>query len=246
MSGTVVDQNGSPVPGASIIVKGTTTGTVTDAEGKFSLNVDPASVLVIQFIGYERQEIPVGNQSTINVTLQESVTELESVVVTALGITREEESLGYSVTEVSSEDVTQVQTNNFMSALSGRVAGLTLNTASSGPISSVRVTLRGDQSLEYGNNEALFVVDGIPIRSGTTATSSSSSYTNSGGDFPVDYGNGASDINPQDIESITVLKGPSATALYGSRAANGAILITTKSGRNKKEYWRYNQFDGYV
>src|SRR5690606_12485471 len=105
--------------------------------------------------------------------------------------------------------------NNWMSTLSGRVAGLTLNSANSGPISSTRVTLRGDHSLNYGKNEALFVIDGVPVLSGTTATSGSSSYTNSGADFPVDYGNGASDINPQDIASITVLKGPSATALYG-------------------------------
>ena len=234
VSGTVLDQQGTPIPGASVLVKGTTTGTVTDANGNFSLNAEPNSVLVIQFIGYEAQEIPVGNLSNINVTLQESVTQLEGVVVTALGLTREEESLGYSVSQVGGEQINNVQTNNWMSTLNGRVAGLTMNSASSGPISSMRVTLRGDQSLNYGANEALFVVDGVPIRSGTTATSSSSSYTNGGADFPVDYGNGASDINPQDIESISVLKGPSATALYGSRAANGAIIITTKKGRTKK------------
>ena len=234
VTGTVLDPEAVPIAGASIVVKGTTTGTVTDADGTFSLNVNPDAVLVFQFIGYEAQEIPVGNSTTIDVTLQESVTELESVVVTALGLTREEESLGYSVSKVGGEDITQVQTNNWMSGMNGRVAGLTLNTANSGPISSMRVTLRGDQSLNYGANEALFVIDGVPVRSGTTATTSSSSYTNSGADFPVDYGNGASDLNPQDIESITVLKGPSATALYGSRAANGAIVITTKSGRTQK------------
>lgn len=234
LTGTVLDPEGSPIAGASIVVKGTTTGTVTDADGTFSLSVNPDAVLVFQFIGYEAQEIPVGNRSSIEVTLQESVTELESVVVTALGLTREEESLGYSVAKVGGEDITKVQSNNWLSTMNGRVAGLTLNSANSGPISSMRVTLRGDQSLNYGANEALFVIDGIPVRSGTTATTSSSSYTNSGADFPVDYGNGASDINPEDIESISVLKGPSATALYGSRAANGAIVITTKSGRTKK------------
>lgn len=232
--GTVLDEGGFPIAGASIIVKGTTSGTVTSADGTFSLNVDPNAVLVFQFIGYEPQEITVGNQSNIQVTLQEKVTELGSVVVTALGITREEESLGYSVTQVSGEDITQVQTNNWMSTLSGRVAGLTMNSANSGPINSVRVTLRGDKNIGYGKNEALFVIDGVPVLSGTVATSSSSSYTNSGADFPVDYGNAASDINPNDIESISVLKGPSATALYGSRAANGAIIITTKSGRKQK------------
>lgn len=234
VSGTVADQNSDPIAGASIVVKGTTSGTVTDADGEFSLTVDPDAILVVQFIGYVPREIPVGNLSSINVTLEENVTQLESVVVTALGLTREEESLGYSVAKVGGEDITQVQTNNWLSTMNGRVAGLTLNSANSGPISSVRVTLRGDQSLNYGANEALFVIDGIPVRSGTTATSSSSSYTNSGGDFPVDYGNGASDINPEDVASITVLKGPAATALYGSRAANGAIVITTKSGSTKK------------
>jgi TonB-linked SusC/RagA family outer membrane protein len=234
VKGTVLDQNRVPIPGASVMIKGTTAGTTTNADGTFTLNVDPNSVLIIQFIGYVPQEIPVGNMTAIDVTLEESVTELESVVVTALGLTREEESLGYAVSKVGSEDINQVQSNNWLSTMNGRVAGLTINNASSGPISSTRVTLRGDQSLNYGGNEALFVIDGIPVRSGTTATSSSSSYTNDGADFPVDYGNGASDINPQDIESVTVLKGPAATALYGSRAANGAIVITTKSGRSKK------------
>ncbi|HET7179500.1 MAG TPA: carboxypeptidase-like regulatory domain-containing protein, partial [Chryseosolibacter sp.] len=121
VSGTVLDPHGTPIPGASIIVKGTTTGTVTDANGNFTLNADPSSVLVIQFIGYERQEIPVGNLSNINVTLQESVTELEGVVVTALGLTREEESLGYSVSQVDGEQITNVQSNNWMSTLNGRV-----------------------------------------------------------------------------------------------------------------------------
>lgn len=232
--GTVLDPQRLPVAGASIIVKGTTAGTVTDAEGTFSLNVDPSAVLVIQFIGYEPQEIPVGNQTTFEVVLVETVTELQGVVVTALGLTREEESLGYAVSKVGGENITQVQTNNWLSTLNGRVAGLTMNGANTGPVSSMRVTLRGDQSLNYGNNGALFVVDGIPVRSGTTPTTSSSSYTNSGADFPVDYGNGASDINPEDIESISVLKGPAATALYGSRAGGGAIVITTKSGRRNK------------
>lgn len=232
--GTVLDQSQTPIPGASVMIKGTTTGTTTNVDGTFSVNAGADDVLVIQFIGYTPQEIPVGNQTNIDVTLEESVTELESVVVTALGLSREEQSLGYAVSKVDKEAITQVQTNNWLSTMNGRVAGLTLNGANSGPINSMRVTLRGDHSLNYGHNEALFVIDGIPVRSGTTATTSSSSYTNSGADFPVDYGNGASDLNPQDIESVSVLKGPAATALYGSRAANGAIVITTKSGRKGK------------
>lgn len=236
VKGTVVETDGkNPLPGATIMLKGTTIGTFADANGAFSITVPgDDAVLVFQMLGYNIQEIPVGAQSTINVILEPSETELSTVVVTALGITREEQSLGYSVGKVDNKAITQVTSNNWLSSMSGRVAGLTLNSANTGPINSVRVTLRGDHSFNYGHNEALFVVDGVPVRSGTTATSSSSSYTNSGADFPVDYGNGASDINPEDIETVTVLKGPSATALYGSRAANGAILITTKSGRKSK------------
>lgn len=237
VKGTVLDKNNgqTPVAGATIVLKGTNVGTMTDADGAFSINVpDGNAVLVIQFLGFISQEITVGNQSVITVLLEDDVTQLSEVVVTALGITREEESLGYSVTKVGNEDITKAQSNNWLSNLNGRVAGLVMNSANTGPISSMRVTLRGDHSLNYGNNEALFVIDGIPVRSGTTATTSSSSYTNSGADFPVDYGNGASDLNPEDIATVTVLKGPAATALYGSRAANGAIVITTKSGRKNK------------
>lgn len=236
VTGTVYEPDGvTPVFGATVVLMGTTTGTSTDARGAYSIRVTGTNpVLEIQFLGYIKQEIPVGNQGVINVTLQEEAIEVSAVVVTALGLTREEKSLGYAVSKVESEELTQVVSNNWLSGISGKVAGLTFNTANSGPISSMRVTLRGDASLSYGSNEALFVVDGVPIRSGTTATSSSSSYTNSGSDFPVDFGNGASDINPEDIESVSILKGPAATALYGSRAANGAIVITTKSGRRTK------------
>jgi len=236
VTGTVYEPDGvTPVFGATVVLRGTTTGTSTDARGAYSIRVTGSgAVLEIQFLGYVKQEIAVGERNVINVVLQEEAIEVSAVVVTALGLTREEKSLGYAVSKVASEEITQVVTNNWLSGMSGKVAGLTFNSASSGPISSMRVTLRGDASLSYGSNEALFVVDGIPIRSGTTATSSSSSYTNSGSDFPVDFGNGASDLNPEDIESVSVLKGPAATALYGSRAANGAIVITTKSGRKTK------------
>jgi TonB-linked SusC/RagA family outer membrane protein len=236
VTGTVYEPDGvTPIFGATVVLKGTTTGTSSDARGAFSIRVTGANpVLEVQFLGYVKQEITVGDRSVINVVLQEEAIEVSAVVVTALGLTREEKSLGYAVSKVESDELTQVVASNWLSGMSGKVAGLTFNTANSGPISSMRVTLRGDASLSYGSNEALFVVDGVPIRSGTTATSSSSSYTNSGSDFPVDFGNGASDINPEDIESVSVLKGPAATALYGSRAANGAIVITTKSGRKTK------------
>ena len=236
VKGTVlsaVDQ--TPVIGATVLVKGTSTGTITDMNGMYHINVPGNdAVLVFQFIGLETQEVPVGNQSVLNITMQESSVELEAVVVTALGMTRQQKSLGYALTKVENDELTQTVSRNWLNGMSGKVAGLTMSGANTGPIGSMRVTLRGDQSLNYGNNEALFIVDGLPIKSGTTATSSSSSYTNSGGDFPVDFGNGASDLNPEDIETVSILKGPAATALYGSRAANGAIVITTKSGRKNK------------
>lgn len=236
VKGTILDSDGiTPIAGATVQIKGTTIGSASNVNGEYSITVTgPNPILLYQFIGYMTQEIAVDNRSVINVVMSEDAIQLGAVVVTALGLTREERSLGYAVTKVSSESINQAVTSNWLNGMSGKVAGLAFSGANTGPISSMRVTLRGDQSLSYGRNEALFIVDGVPIRSGTTATSSSSSYTNSGSDFPVDYGNGASDINPEDIESVTVLKGPAATALYGSRAANGAIVITTKSGRKTK------------
>jgi TonB-linked SusC/RagA family outer membrane protein len=236
VKGTIFDADGiTPIVGATVQIKGTTVGSASNVNGEYSIVVTGSNpILLYQFIGYITQEIAVDNRSVINVVMREDAIQLGAVVVTALGLTREERSLGYAVTKVSSESINQAVTSNWLNGMSGKVAGLTFSGANTGPISSMRVTLRGDQSLSYGRNEALFIVDGVPIRSGTTATSSSSSYTNSGSDFPVDYGNGASDINPEDIESVTVLKGPAATALYGSRAANGAIVITTKSGRKTK------------
>lgn len=234
--GTVFEADGkTPLTGTNISVKGTSLRAISDLDGRYSIEVSGEKpVLVFQFLQYLDQEIPVGPKSEINVIMKEDPVLLEEVVVTALGLTRQEKSLGYSVSKLDNDDLTQSVSNNWLNGMAGKVAGITMNGASTGPINSLRVTLRGDKSLNYGKNEALFVVDGIPVRSGTTATSSSSSYTNSGSDFPVDYGNGASDINPDDIETVSVLKGPAATALYGSRAANGVILITTKSGRKNK------------
>ena len=234
VTGIVYDTDGeTTIIGATVQLKGTTTGTVTNLDGEYSLEIsgqDP--VLVVQFLGYKTQEIPVNNRSIINVVLQEDTVQLEAVVVTALGISREQKSLGYSVSKIENEELTKTVSGNWLNSISGKVAGLTFDQAGSGPSGSLRVTLRGDQSLNYGSNEALFVVDGVPITSGMTATRSVSNYAQV--DAPVDFGNGASDINPEDIESISVLKGPAATALYGSRAANGAIVITTKSGRKNK------------
>lgn len=235
IKGTVYESDGkTPIIGCGVVVKGTTRGVATEIDGTYTIKANEGEVLEFVSVGYTTKTVTVGKQTVINVTLDFEARQLEGLVVTALGLTREQKSLGYAVTKVDSDAITQAANSNWLNGMNGKVAGLTFNTANSGPIGSLRVTLRGDQSLNYGKNEALFVVDGIPIRSGTTATTSSSSYTNSGADFPVDFGNGASDINPEDVESVSVLKGPAATALYGSRAANGAIVITTKAGRKQK------------
>lgn len=235
LTGTIYEPDGkTPLIGAMIKVKGTSQGTVSDIDGKFHLNISdaPDAHLVVTYMGYELQEIEVGRQSVFRVVMKEATHMLKETVVTALGITREQKSLGYAVSKLSEDEVTSNLSGNWLNALDGKVAGLTMAGAGSGPIGSLRVTLRGDQSLNYGSNEALFVIDGIPVYSGTSESGSGSTYSNA--DAPVDFGNGASDINPDDIESVSVLKGPAATALYGSRAANGAIVITTKKGRTEK------------
>ncbi len=238
VSGTVLDggsEGGAPVPlaGATVTIKGTSLGTNTDIYGKYSLTVtSPENILEFQFIGYQTQEIRVGAQTTIDVVLKDASQKIGEVVVTALGITREEKSLGYAVSKIGNEELTNVETGNWLNSLTGKVAGLNLDASSAGPAGSMRVTLRGESSLSHDNNTALFVVDGVPINSGMDANSTASSYDS--GDAPIDYGNGAGDLNAEDIESVSVLKGPAATALYGSRAANGAIVITTKSGKKTR------------
>lgn len=234
IKGRVVDDKGQPVVGATVVVVGTTQGTTTGLDGEFSLRVaadDP--VLKVDFLGYEPQELRIlPSQTTFDITLVPSSKEIDAVVVTALGITRKEKSLGYAVSKVSSEELANTAGGNWLSGMAGKVAGLNLDQSSAGPGGSIRVTLRGEGSLSHDNNSALFVVDGVPINSGMSSNTTSGSYD--AVDAPIDYGNGAGDINPDDVESVSVLKGPAATALYGSRAANGAIVITTKSGRKQK------------
>lgn len=234
VTGTVFEQDGTTgMIGVNVLQKGMAKGVITDLDGKFTLRVTGANpILIFRSVGYDTQEIPLNGRRILKVTMVESTTALQGVVVTALGISRKEKSLGYSVAKVDNTALTNTVSGNWMNAMAGKVAGLTFDNASTGPMSSMRVTLRGDQSLNYGNNGALFVVDGVPITSGTTTTGSGSNYAN--GDAPVDFGNGAGDINPEDVESVTVLKGAAATALYGSLAGNGAIVITTKSGRKDK------------
>jgi len=232
VSGVVLDANDkSPVIGAAISIKGEKGGVTTDLNGQYTIQAQSSAILVCQSLGYETQEIKIAGRFKVNISLSEKAQKLEEVVVTALGMKREEKALGYAISKVSNEEITNAISSNWLNGMSGKVAGLNFDQASTGPGGSIRVTLRGESSINLDNNTALFVVDGIPISSGMTAIGGSA-YNN--GDAPVDYGNGASDINPEDIETVTVLKGPSATALYGSRAANGAIIITTKSGMKVK------------
>ncbi|MEN8117238.1 MAG: SusC/RagA family TonB-linked outer membrane protein [Bacteroidota bacterium] len=225
--GEVANESGEVLPGVSVSIKGTTQGTVTDNVGKYSISVPgESSVLVFSFVGMETQEIVVGNQSTINVTLTTSAIGLDDVVVTALGITREKKSLGYSVAEVEGESLQKVAQENVLNALSGRVAGVQINSVG-GAGSSVSMVIRGASSLT-SDNQPLFVVDGIPMNN------TLNNVTEMARDTKVDFGNAISDINSEDIESVSVLKGPSAAALYGSRAGNGVVLIITKSGRKSK------------
>lgn len=230
--GTVYDTSKpTPMPGATVVVQGTNHAAIADIDGKFVLDAAEGDVLIVQFMGYHDKTVTVGKSSVYEIIMEPDSEQLEEVIVTALGMKREKRSLGYAATDVSGESLSTVQNSNWLSGLQGKVAGVQFNGASSGPISSQRVVVRGESSLG-GNSSALFVVDGVPITSGAISNASGSLYVNE--DNPIDFGDGASDINPDDIESITVLKGAAATALYGSRAGNGAIIITTKSGTKTK------------
>jgi TonB-linked SusC/RagA family outer membrane protein len=230
ISGLVTSsEDGSTIPGASVVVKGTTLGTITDMDGKFTLKVpENAAALTVTFVGMKSQEVPLTSQSTYTIKLEPENIAVDEVVVTALGVSREKKSLGYAVQQVSGDDLNKVKTDNFANLLSGRAAGVQIK-ANGNMGGSTNVVIRGNASLT-GSNQALFVVDGIPINNSTTNNTGQTT-----GRSGYDYGNAASDINPDDIASISVLKGAAATALYGSRAANGVIMITTKSGKKNKK-----------
>ncbi len=231
ISGKVKDIGNEPIPGVSVRLKGTTNGTTTDVNGEFKLSIPQnQGVLVISSIGFTTIEIPLDNRREYNFTLAEDNKFLNEVVVTALGIKREEKSLGFAAQTITADAVVDAKTNNWINSLSGKVAGLNIQGTGAGPMGSSRITLRGESSLNLDNNQALIVVDGVPLSSKITGTGFNSHLS---ADSPVDYGSGVSDLNPDDIESVTVLKGPGATALYGSRAAGGVIIITTKSGDKK-------------
>lgn len=229
VTGTVIEKSGQPIPGVSVTEKGTKNGTATNAEGKFSISVKQGAVLSFSSVGLATQEVTVGASSSINVTLEDNQNALNEVVVTALGIKREKKALGYALQEVKGETLAAAKEPNLVNALSGKVAGLQITRSSNGPGSSSRITLRGNNSLRTTDaNQPLIVVDGIPMDNFTGAKN------NDFNNPTLDMGNGMADISAEDIESMSVLKGPAAAALYGSRAGNGVILITTKSGRSQK------------
>jgi TonB-linked SusC/RagA family outer membrane protein len=224
--------DGTGIPGVNIVVKGTQTGTITDAEGRYSLSVrDQSAVLVFSSIGFISQEVAVSGREAIDIVLEPSLVELGEVVVTALGISKEKKSLAYSVSEVKSEDLVKAGNTNAMKSLDGKISGVNLTSLSSDPTSSVLVNIRGTTAMPSTSDanvsvrgQPLYVIDGVPVGNQT--------FTNKNG---VDFGNILSQLNPEDIESITVLKGGSAGALYGSEGGNGVVMITTKSGKGGRK-----------
>ncbi len=229
VSGKVTDARDNPLSGVSVTVKGSTVGTSTDISGNYAINVPDNGTLIFSFIGFLTREVAVNNQTLLNVSLQEETKELNEIVVTALGIKKSKRGLVYSTAEVKGSEFTEARENNVASALTGKIAGVDATQIASGPGGSSRIVIRGVGAINgSANNQPLYVVNGSPIYNGNGGALASSTG------FNYDTGDGISSINPDDIESITVLKSGAAAALYGSQAANGVILITTKSGRAQK------------
>ncbi|MGN1237579.1 MAG: carboxypeptidase-like regulatory domain-containing protein, partial [Muribaculaceae bacterium] len=232
ITGVVSDDMG-PLIGASVMVKGTTLGTVTDFDGNFTITTTQANpVLVFSYIGYTNQEIAVKGNEPVNVTMSSDAQMLEEVVVTALGIKRSEKALSYNVQAVDGSAITAVKDVNFVNSLNGKVAGVTINSGASGSGSATRVVMRGVKSINK-SNLALYVIDGLPMYNMGSGGSGSIMSDQPGTD-------GVADLNPEDIESITMLTGPSAAALYGNAAAAGVVLITTKKGEAGKTTVTYS------
>ena len=233
ISGTVTSANdGSPIPGVSVVVSGSTIGTITDANGAFSLTVPAGETLVFSFVGMKKKEIPITDATTYNVKLEDETIGVGEVIVTAMGIKRDKKALGYSVTEFSSDDLDDVGMTDATKALQGKVAGVSISAGSGAPGAATRVIVRGLSSLTQ-SNQPLYVVDGVPIDNSFASGNATENPLNA--DAKVDFGNAASDINPDEIATVSILKGAAATNLYGSRAANGVILITTKRGAKNKD-----------
>ncbi|MEG0518049.1 MAG: SusC/RagA family TonB-linked outer membrane protein [Bacteroidales bacterium] len=231
VTGVVTDaQDGQPLPGTAIMIKGGKTGAYSDVDGKYSISCAPNTTFIVSYIGYQTQEVSINGRSIVNIQMS-TANALDEVIVTALGVTRQKKALGYAVQDVKGDELTKVRTPNVISSLSGRVAGVQITTATGQMGGGAKINIRGNTSLT-GNNQPLFVVDGIPISNQDFSTNPTGA---GGGGY--DLGNFASDINPDDVESMTVLKGASASALYGSRAANGVVLVTTKKASKENKSW---------
>ena len=243
--GIVKDRNGEPIIGANILIRGTSTGVITDLNGQFSLEVpNDKAVLAVSYIGFKQQFVPINGKSNLNIVLASAIEELDEVVVTAMGIKREKKALGYAMQEIKTENFTANRSESVSNMLQGKIAGVQISQSGTGLGGSTRIVMRGLSSLS-GNNQPLWVIDGVPINDNVAGAADQW-----GG---VDYSGGASEINPENIESISVLKGPNAAAMYGSRAQNGAIVIVTKKGKkNQPLQIEYNGsvnfstiYDGY-
>ncbi|SNR16125.1 SusC/RagA family TonB-linked outer membrane protein [Tenacibaculum jejuense] len=233
VKGTVLDANtGEVLPGVGIMIKNTTKGTSTDFDGKFSLKVNKGQILQFSFIGFKTQELVYNGQGFLKVLLEEDNAQLEEVIVTSLGIKKEKRALGYAATELKANELTKVKTPNVLNALAGKVAGLQVTGANNGVASSARVVIRGENSLNINSNQPLFILDGVPVNNRIFGVGGN---TTDQADLPTDYGNGLSELNADDFASVTILKGAAASALYGSRAANGVVVITTKKGSQYDE-----------
>ncbi|GAB4426209.1 MAG: SusC/RagA family TonB-linked outer membrane protein [Bacteroidia bacterium] len=229
VSGKVTDPDGQPLAGVTVLVQNTRTGALTGMDGAYQIQAATGDTLVFSLIGYTPLKQAVGDRRVLDVVLEESSYLLSEVVVTALGIERDKKALGYAVQGLSGEQVNRVRSTNLVNGLAGKLAGVQVTGVNNGLASSSRIIIRGENSLNINNNSPLFIVDGVPVNNSIYGIGGSSTDQSN---MPTDYGNGAAEINPEDIESISVLKGAAASALYGSRATNGVIVITTKSGKN--------------
>ncbi len=227
ITGKVTSQpDGQPLPGVSVVVKGTNAGTTTDGSGKFSIATSNKGTLVFSYIGFKTQEIVIGNRTVVDVLMEEDASQLQEVVVTGLGLSKEQRATGYATSSIKSDKIVIAASPNFAGALYGKAAGVRIASTPGGATSATNITIRGINSIT-GKNQPLIVLDGVPIRDGEVRNN----------DYWSDQrlrGNGLLDINPEDIERLDILKGASAAALYGSEAVNGVVLITTKSGKGKK------------
>lgn len=242
VSGSITDEKGAPIAGAMVSVKGTSALAITMGDGKFALDIPAgtqAPVLAVSFLGYSSVEQPIEGRSTMTIAMKEAATEIDQVVVTALGIKRSEKALSYNVQSVASDDITTVKDANFMNALSGKVAGLNINSSSGGVGSAAKVQMRGSRSIMQSSN-ALYVIDGVPMMNPSNESRLMTGLESAGATDLL------SDLNPEDIESMSVLMGAAAAALYGSIAANGAVIINTKRGAEGKTKLTVSQNTDFV